>query len=111
MNNRNDRKFLSRRVGAILLLGLSLGFLMIVSSGTHVALADGTPPPPQPTETPQPPPPENGGSSSVFVSSVSKIIHRLVFPAETISEALGKIFMKAAEANEAAANQEFSTWT
>ncbi len=112
MIDRNDQKVLLRRLSAILLLGLSLGFLLILSSGTHTVFADGIPPTPQPNETPQPPqPPDEGGSTSVFVSSVSKIIHRLVFPAETISEALGKIFMKAAEANEDAANQEFSTWT
>jgi hypothetical protein len=77
-----------------------------------VAFADGTPQPPQPAETPGPPPPAGeGGSTSVFIKSISTIIHRLVFPAETISEALGNIFMKAAEANESAAQQEFSTWT
>jgi len=112
MNNQSDRKLILRRLGALLFLGVSLGFLMILSSRADVAFADGTPPPPQPVETPQPPqPPEEGGSTPVFVSSVSKIIHRLVFPAETISEALGNIFMKAAEANEDATKQEFSTWT
>jgi hypothetical protein len=111
MNDSNNRKFLLRRLSAIW-FGLVIAFFMLLSSGTHVVVADGTPPPPQPVETPQPPqPPEEGSSTSVFVSSVSKIIHRLVFPAETISEALGKIFMKAAEANEDAAKQEFSTWT
>ena len=108
-NKRNSRR---RRLGIILFLGLAFGFLMLLSSGVGVALADGTPPPPQPVETPEPPqPPEEGGSTSVFINSVSKIIHRLVFPAETISEALGNIFMKAAEANEDAAQLEFSTWT
>ena len=102
----------SRRLGAILILGLSFGFLMLLSNGVGVALAEGTPPPPQPVETPRPPqPPQEGGSTSVLINSVSKIIHRLVFPAETISEALGNIFMKAAEANEDAAQLEFSTWT
>jgi hypothetical protein len=96
----------------MLFLGLSFGFLLLLSNGVGVALAEGTPPPPQPVETPEPPqPPQEGGSTSVFINSVSKIIHRLVFPAETISEALGNIFMKAAEANEDAAQLEFSTWT
>jgi hypothetical protein len=85
---------------------------MILSNGAGVVHAEGTPPPPQPVETPEPPqPPTEGGSTSVFINSVSKIIHRLVFPAETISEALGNVFMKAAEANEDAAHLEFSTWT
>ena len=96
----------------MLFLGLSFGFLLLFSNGVGVVLAEGTPPPPQPVETPEPPqPPQEGGSTSVFINSVSKIIHRLVFPAETISEALGNIFMKAAEANEDAAQLEFSTWT
>jgi hypothetical protein len=111
MNKCSKQQLVLRRLGVILFFGISLGFLMIVSSGTSVAFADGTPPP-QPVETPQPPPPpEESGSTSVFVSSISKVIHRLVFPAETISEALGNIFMKAADANENAARQEFSTWT
>jgi hypothetical protein len=108
----NNRSLVARRVCANLVLGLAFGCLMIFSNDVGVVLADGTPQPPQPVETPQPPqPPEEGSSSSVFINSVSKIIHRLVFPAETISEALGNIFMKAAEANEDAAQQEFSTWT
>src|SRR5215207_965211 len=112
MKKHSNRKSSLQRLGAIFLLGSLFGLLMILSSGSPVVFADGTPPPPQPEETPQPPqPPEEGSSTSVFISSVSKIIHRLVFPAETISEALGNIFMKAAEANEDAAQQEFSTWT
>ncbi len=108
----NNRKLRFWRFGAILIVGLSSGFLLLLSNGVDVALAEGTPPPPQPVETPRPPqPPQEGGSTSVFINSVSKIIHRLVFPAETISEALGNIFMKAAEANEDAAQREFSTWT
>ena len=109
---KNNRKSRPWRVAAILVLGLLFSLLMIFSSGASVAFAEGTPPPPEPVETPQPPqPPQEGGSTSVFINSVSKIIHRLVFPAETISEALGNIFMKAAEANEDAAQLEFSTWT
>jgi hypothetical protein len=102
-----------RRLSAIFLLGVLLGLLLAASSGARVVLADGTPPPPQPVETPEPPkPPEGeGSSSSVFVSSVSKIFHHLVFPAETISEALGNIFMKAATENEKTSLGEISTWT
>ncbi len=107
-----NESLVARRICVILVLGLAFGSLMIFSNGAGIARAEGTPQPPQPVETPKPPePPEGGSSSSVFINSVSKIIHRLVFPAETISEALGNIFMKAAEANEDAAQQEFSTWT
>lgn len=103
----------TRRLSAIILLSVLFGLLLVLSSGVGVVRADGTPPPPQPVETPEPPqPPEGeGGSTSVFVSSVTKIFHHLVFPAETISEALGNIFMKAANENERASLGEISTWT
>jgi hypothetical protein len=108
----NNRKRASRQVGVISILAFLLSLLMIVSSRAGVASAEGTPPPPEPVETPQPAePPEEESSDSLLITSVSRIIHRLVFPAETISEALGNIFMKAAEANEDAAQLEFSTWT
>lgn len=103
----------TRRLSVIIVLSVLFGLLLVLSSGAGTVLADGTPPPPQPVETPEPPqPPEGEGSStSVFVSSVTKIFHHLVFPAETISEALGKIFMKAANENERASLGEISTWT
>lgn len=106
----NNRKRGSRQVGAISILAFLLSLLLVFSSRAGVASAEGTPPP-EPVETPQPAqPPEEGSSDSLLITSVSRIIHRLVFPAETISEALGNIFMKAAEANEDAAQLEFSTW-
>lgn len=113
MKRRTHHTSTKRRMSAILLLGVLFGLLLVASSSAGVAFADGTPPPPQPVETPEPPqPPEDeGGSTSVFVSSVSKIFHHLVFPAETISEALGNIFMKAATENEKTSLGEISTWT
>lgn len=113
MRKRINSTVRARRLSAIILLGVLFGLLFVVSSGARVVLADGTPPPPQPVETPKPPqPPEGqGGSSSVFVSSVTQIFHHLVFPAETISEALGNIFMKAATENEKSSLGEISTWT
>lgn len=113
MRKRINHTSGARRWSAIILLGILSGLLLVVSSGARVVLADGTPPPPQGVETPEPPqPPEGeGGSASVFVSSVTKIFHHLVFPAETISEALGNIFMKAAAENEKASLGEISTWT
>ena len=113
MKKRIHHTSTSRRLSVILVLGVLFGILLAASSSAKVALADGTPPPPQPVETPEPPqPPEGEGSStSVFVSSVSKIFHHLVFPAETISEALGNIFMKAATENEKVSLGEISTWT
>lgn len=103
----------TRRLSVIILLGVLFSLLLVISTATGVVFADGTPLPPQPVETPEPPqPPEGeGNSTAVFVSSVSKIFHHLVFPAETISEALGNIFMKAATENEKDSLGEISTWT
>jgi len=100
------------RLRTIIILGLLFGLFLVLSNGTRQVFAEGTPPP-QPVEIPETPqPPEGEGiSSSMFVSSVTKIFHHLVFPAETISEALGNIFMKAATENEQASLGEISTWT
>jgi len=113
MTGMNKERPLWRRLLVVILFGGLLTLLMVLSSSANVALADGTPPPPV-VETPVPPPPpgEDGSTSSnVFISSVSKVIHRLVFPAETISEALGNIFMTAAEANQEAVQYDMDTWT
>ena len=113
MREQVDHTSKRRRLSAVVLLGVLFGLLFLASNGTGTVRADGTPPPPQPVETPEPPQPpqEEGSSTSVFVSSVTKIFHHLVFPAETISEALGTIFMKAATENEKASLGEISTWT
>ena len=65
---------------------------------------DATPSPPTPTPTPP------GGEGSV-VTSISQIFHRLVFPAETISEALARIFDKAADKEVRAMSEEVIRWT
>ena len=82
MPNHNDQKEILRRVGAVMLFGLMLCFMMVMSwSGPTTAradkpgmvLLDGTPPPqPDPTPTPQPP-------SGSVVTSIQKIIHNLKF--------------------------------
>ena len=46
---------------------------------------------PTPTTTPTPIPPGGGGST---VTNISQIFHHLVFPAETISEALAESLTK-----------------
>ncbi|HKI55011.1 MAG TPA: hypothetical protein VJ987_12865 [Anaerolineales bacterium] len=109
----NKERSLWRRLFVVASLGVLLTLLMIVSSSANVALADGTPPPPVVGTPVPPPPPEGDGSTSsnVFISSVSKVIHRLVFPAETISEALGNIFMTAADANQEAVQYDMDIWT
>ena len=62
-------------------------------------------PTPSPTQTPTPP---SGGST---VTSISQIFYRLVFPAETISEALAGIFDKAADKEVRAMSEEVARWT
>jgi len=63
---------------------------------------------PTPTVTPTPTPPGGGGSGS---TSITEIFHHLVFPAETISEALASIFNKAADKEVRAMSEEVAQWT
>lgn len=65
---------------------------------------------PVPPATPPTPTPPVGGGGSV-VTSISQIFHHLVFPAETISEALTKIFNKAARKETSAMDKEVARWT
>ena len=113
MRNRNNRKEIFRRVGAVFLFGLMLCFMMVMSwsgpgtaraDGPHMVLLDGTPEPqPDPTPTPQPP-------SGSVVTSIQKIIHNLKFDSSKISEALSKVFTSAAENSEEERVAELQTW-
>lgn len=62
------------------------------------------PPPTPPTSTPNP-----GGGT--VVTSISNIFHHLVFPADTISQALTKVFNKAARREASSMNEEVARWT
>lgn len=62
-----------------------------------------TPPP-----TPAPTPPHGGAAT---ITNISQIFHHLVFPAETISEALTGIFNKAADKEVRAMSEEVASWT
>ena len=114
MPNCSKQKEMLRRVGAVVLFGLMLCFMMVMSwsgpgtvraDGPAMVLLDGTPPPqPDPTPTPQPPP---GG----VVTSIQKIIHNLKFDSSKISEALSKVFTAAAEDSESERQAELQTWT
>jgi hypothetical protein len=108
MRNHKDGKLNTRRLGAVLLLGLSLGLMMAVSLSGPPAVVyagGGTPvPDPAPTPTPQPP------AGSVLVTSVSKVIHNLMFDSSKISEALGKVFVQAAQNNEQSRQAEVQKW-
>jgi hypothetical protein len=53
------------------------------------------------------PPPSGGGTTT----TISEIFHHLVFPAETISEALAGIFDKAADKEVRAMSEEVTRWT
>src|SRR6266511_690604 len=111
--NRNNRKEIFRRVGAVVIFGLMLCFMMVMSwsgpgtaraDGPHMVLLDGTPEPqPDPTPTPQPP-------SGSVVTSIQKIIHNLKFDSSKISEALSKVFTSAAENSEEERVAELQTW-
>ncbi len=58
------------------------------------------------TTTPTPP---GGGTNAT--TTISQIFHHLVFPAETISEALAGIFDKAADKEVRAMSEEVARWT
>jgi hypothetical protein len=114
MPNHNCWKENLRRVGAVILFGLMLCFMMVMSwSGPSivradslaVVLVDGTPVhQPDPTPTPQPPP-------GAVVTSIQKVIHNLKFDSSKISEALSKVFSAAAEDSESERQAELQTWT
>lgn len=94
------RRALIATLIALMLLGLSS------INALAAAPADGTPPPPvTPSVTPTPP----GGGG--VVTSISQIFHHLVFPAETISEALAGIFNKAAKKEAGRMSEEVARWT
>ena len=59
------------------------------------------------TGTPTPP----GGGGTTTTTTISQIFNHLVFPAETISEALAGIFDKAADKEVRAMSEEVARWT
>jgi len=102
-----------RKASPIIVLSL---FLLLMSMGnlamTRVPVPaaapayDSTPVPP-----PTPPPPEPPDGGTAVITSISQIFHHLVFPAETISEALANIFNKAARKEVRAMSDEVARWT
>ena len=102
------RKASSFIVLFLFLLLLSVGNLAMTSVPVQAAVPayDITPVPPP---TPPPPGPPDGGSS--VITSISQIFHHLVFPAETISEALANIFNKAAKKEVRVMSNEVARWT
>lgn len=92
---------------ALFLALMSLSSLAMVAAPTQSSnLSYDITPTPPPTETPAPP---GGGGSAV--TNISQIFHHLVFPAETISKALARIFDKAADKEVRAMSEEAARWT
>jgi len=103
-----------KKARPFIFLFLFIGLLFLSSQAKAASSLSGnespvydTTPSPTPTITPTPPPEEGGGGGSV----ISQIFHHLVFPAETISEALTAIFNKAAEKETRQMSEEVARWT
>ncbi|MBN2118727.1 MAG: hypothetical protein JW730_19310 [Anaerolineales bacterium] len=100
---KKARPFIAITLFLALMSLSSLAMAAAPAQNANVAY-DTTPIPP--TETPIPP-----DEDSSTVTSISQIFHRLVFPAETISEALAGIFDKAANKEVRAMSEEVARWT
>jgi len=92
---------------AILLMsGMALSTTPVYASNTNLLLT----PTPMVTVTVTPTPPTGGGGNTT-TTTISQIFNHLVFPAETISEALAGIFDKAADKEVLAMSEEVARWT
>ncbi|MBN8656011.1 MAG: hypothetical protein J0M11_09765 [Anaerolineae bacterium] len=92
---------------ALLALGnLAMTVTPVHASGANLLLT----PTPTVTVTVTPPPPTGGGGNTT-TTTISQIFNHLVFPAETISEALAGIFDKAADKEVRAMSEEVARWT
>jgi hypothetical protein len=89
----------------LMLISLSSLAMTVRPTGSLAPSYDGTPQP-EPTPTPTP----TGGTTSV-INSIVQVFHHLVFPAETISEALAGIFDKAVDKEVTAMSEEVARWT
>ena len=89
---------------------LALGNLAMASTPVHASSANLLlTPTPTVTVTVTPTPPTGGGNTTT--TTISQIFNHLVFPAETISEALAGIFDKAADKEVRAMSEEVARWT
>jgi hypothetical protein len=103
------KKFRSFILLAIFVALVSFGSLASSVSRVQALDADWiTTSTPTPTVTVTPTPPPDGGGTT---TTISQIFHHLVFPAETISEALAGIFDKAADKEVRAMSEEVAQWT
>jgi hypothetical protein len=93
-------------VGLLALGNLAMAVTPVHASGTNLLLT----PTPTVTVTVTPTPPTGGGGNTT-TTTISQIFNHLVFPAETISEALAGIFDKAADKEVRAMSEEVARWT
>lgn len=89
----------------LLLSGLTMSATPVYASNANLLLT----PTPTVTVTVTPTPPTGGGGNTT--TTISQIFNHLVFPAETISEALAGIFDKAADKEVRAMSEEVARWT
>lgn len=89
---------------------LALGNLAMTVTPVHASSANLLQTPtPTVTVTVTPTPPTGGGGNTT--TTISQIFNHLIFPAETISEALAGIFDKAADKEVRAMSEEVARWT
>jgi len=96
-----------KKARPFILLFILIGFAALVLA-VHPAQALGSPLDVTPTPPPTPTPTPGGGS---VTTTITEIFYHLVFPAETISEALANIFNKAVETEINAMSEEVARWT
>ncbi|WKZ35095.1 MAG: hypothetical protein QY332_15885 [Anaerolineales bacterium] len=92
-------------LAVLLLSGLTMSATPVYASNANLLLT----PTPTVTVTVTPTPPTGGGGSTT--TTISQIFNHLIFPAETISEALAGIFDKAADKEVRAMSEEVARWT
>lgn len=92
-------------LAVLLLSGLTMSATPVYASNPNLLLT----PTPTVTVTVTPTPPTGGGGNTT--TTISQIFNHLVFPAETISEALAGIFDKAADKEVRAMSEEVARWT
>jgi hypothetical protein len=92
-------------LATLLLSGMAMSTTPVYASNADLLLT----PTPTVTVTVTPTPPTGGGGNTT--TTISQIFNHLVFPAETISEALAGIFDKAADKEVRAMSEEVARWT
>ncbi len=105
------KKFRFLIICVIFIALLALGNLAMAATPVHASSANLLlTPTPTVTVTVTPTPPTGGGGNTT-TTTISQIFNHLIFPAETISEALAGIFDKAADKEVRAMSEEVARWT